>query len=262
MNIRDSVPERGVAPDRVPAASVAADVAAVIAAAGQGKRMGGGTPKQFLPLKGKPVLAWTLLAFQKVSEIRSIVLVCPEGDEDFCQREIVRPYGLDKVHRILPGGQERQESVYRGLRAVDSGCGLVAIHDGARPLVTAALISRTVAEARRHGAAVVAVPVKDTVKIAGASEMISETPDRRTLWAAQTPQVFLRELALSAHRRALEEGFLGTDDSALVERLGHPVKLVIGEPENLKITAPLDLLVAEAILEKRLGPGATTDGAR
>lgn len=232
--------------------NIAADVAAVIAAAGQGKRMGGGTPKQFLPLKGKPALAWTLLAFQAAPEIRSIVLVCPEGDEDYCQREIVRPYGLAKVHRLVPGGPERQESVYRGLQVVDPGCPLVAIHDGARPLVTGAIISRAVAEARRHGAAVVAVPVKDTVKIAGASEMVRETPDRRTLWAAQTPQVFLRELALAAHRKAQQDGFLGTDDSSLVERLAHPVKLVMGEPENLKITAPLDLLVAEAILEKRL----------
>ncbi|MGE5591611.1 MAG: 2-C-methyl-D-erythritol 4-phosphate cytidylyltransferase [Bacillota bacterium] len=225
-------------------------VAAIIPAAGQGTRMGGGTAKQFLPLLGKPMLAHTLAAFEAATSITQVVLVVGSDLLDACRREIVERYGFRKVHGIVPGGKERQDSVYSGLRSLGPGYDLVMVHDAARPLVTPEILDRAVAEARGKGAVVAAVPVKDTIKVVDAGAVV-ETPERDRLWAAQTPQVFPYALLLEAHQAALEDGFMGTDDAALVERLGRPVHIVEGSPENLKITTPEDLMLAEAILSRR-----------
>lgn len=212
--------------------------------------MGGGTAKQFLPLLGKPMLAHTLAAFEAAASIDQVVLVVGEDQLDVCRTEIVDRYGFRKVRKLMPGGSERQDSVYSGLGSLGPDCDLVVVHDAARPLVTPEMLDRAVAEARRTGAVVAAVPVKDTIKLVDGGA-VAETPDRSRLWAAQTPQVFRCALLLEAHRKARQDGFVGTDDAALVERLGHPVYIVEGSPENLKVTTPEDLLLAESILARR-----------
>ena len=226
-------------------------VAAIIPAAGQGKRMGGGTVKQFLPLLGKPVLAHTLAAFEAAACITDVVLVVGDELVDACRNDIVAQYGFHKVRGIVAGGRERQDSVFNGLRSLGPGYELVVVHDAARPLITPAVLERAVAAARGRGSVVVAVPVKDTIKLVDDQGAVRETPDRGRLWAAQTPQVFPFEALLEAHHKARREGFIGTDDAALVERLGRPVYVLEGSPENIKITTPEDLLLAESILGRR-----------
>ena len=226
-------------------------VAAVIPAAGQGKRMGGGTVKQFLPLKGKPILAHTLDVFEAASAITEVVLVVSEDYVAACQKDIVQRYRLKKVRRIVVGGAERQHSVYNGLLALDKSVDLVVVHDAARPLITPDLLNWAVSEAWERGSVVMAVPVKDTIKVVGATGLIHDTPERRRLWAAQTPQIFPYGVLLGAYEKARREAFVGTDDASLVERLGQAVHVIEGSPENMKITTPEDLLLAEMILERR-----------
>ncbi len=226
-----------------------AEVAAIIAAAGSGQRMGNATPKQFLPLAGKPVLAHTLDIFESDPLINRIILVVNEGDIDYCQREIIYHYGFSKIVEVVPGGAERQYSVANALRTVPPEVAVVAVHDGARPFLAPAVLKRAVEAALSGQAVVVAVPVKDTIKIAGADQYITGTPDRRQLWAVQTPQVFPRQILESAYRQAFAEQFLATDDATLVERAGYPVLIVEGTYRNFKITTPEDLLLAEALLK-------------
>lgn len=223
---------------------------AVIPAAGQGKRMGGETAKQFLPLHGLPVIVHTLRAFEAATSIAEVVLVVAAEQIEQVQQDIVEAFGLTKVTRVVAGGEERQDSVYQGLLALSAEVDLVAVHDAARPLITPGQLNAAVAAAAA-GPLVMAVPVKDTVKVVNAAGQITETPDRRQLWAAQTPQIFPYRLLLEAHEAARRDGYLGTDDASLVERLGQSVKIFEGSPENLKVTTPQDLLLAERILERR-----------
>lgn len=219
-------------------------VGVIVVAAGKGLRMGGQVPKQHLPLAGKPVLARTLEAFEHMEQVHSVVLVVGPGDEARCSGYIAR-YGLYKVHAVVTGGVERQASVYQGLLALDPEVEWVLVHDGVRPFVTPEETAECLAAARKHGAAVVAVPVKDTVKIVEPDGKIASTPDRSTVWAIQTPQAFrVRDLA-AAHELAMRESFTGTDDAMLVERTGQPVYVVRGGYHNLKITTPEDLEWAE-----------------
>jgi len=220
----------------------------LIPAAGMGRRMGCSGNKQYLQLAGRPLLARTLALFEVSPLVASIRLVVPADEIDYCRREIVARYGCTKVTAVVAGGAERQDSVRLGLEAqpLDEAA-LVLIHDGARPLLDPALIAAVAAAAADTGAAIVAVPVKDTIKQV-AAERIVATPDRRCLWAAQTPQAFRYGLIRKAHRQALAAGFAGTDDASLVERLGRPVAVVAGNYRNLKITTPEDLLLAEALL--------------
>jgi 2-C-methyl-D-erythritol 4-phosphate cytidylyltransferase len=183
-----------------------------------------------------------------------LVVVVAPGEEGRCRAEVLVPHGLP-VDRVLPGGADRQASVRAGLSGAPVNSDLILIHDGARPLVTADVIRAAVRTAAAEGAAVVAVPVTDTIKIVDGGLRIIETPPRGRLWAAQTPQVFRVAWLREAHARALSDGFRGTDDSVLVERLGHPVRLVPGAPENLKITTPADLARAEQILRDRAAGG-------
>lgn len=221
--------------------------AAVIVAGGKGRRMGGDTPKQYLPLAGRPILAHTLAAFDACPDIHRIVLAVPAADVDYCRHEIAGPLQLRCPVTVTAGGAERQESVYNGLTALEGGIRVVAIHDGVRPFASPDLISAVIREADHTGAAIAAMPAVDTLKIAGPAGRIASTLDRDRVWLAQTPQAFQWDLIWNAHEAARRDGILGTDDAALAERLGHPVALVTGERFNLKITLPEDLILAKFI---------------
>ena len=218
---------------------------AVIVAAGSASRMGG-IDKVMAPLRGEPVILRTVRAFQETDAIREIVIVTRENlimpVSDLCA-------GLDKVKAVVVGGGSRQESVWLGLNALSKGMELAAIQDGARPLVTPALIDRTVRAAHSYGAAAPAIPVKDTIKVEK-SGLIESTPDRSTLRAVQTPQVFDFDLLRGALQKARNDGAEVTDDCSAVERLGMKIRLVEGEERNLKVTTPLDLKIAELLLEE------------
>ena len=222
-------------------------VTAIVPAAGGGTRLAGPLPKQYLVLAGIPLLTRTLQALRASGRVDHLILGGPPGHEARCRTELLEPFGLH-ADAVIPGGADRQASVFAGLSRVPEGTDLVLVHDGARPFVTVGVIQAAVSAASEAGAAVVAVPVTDTIKVAGPDGSVKETPERGRLWAAQTPQVFRPALLREGHLRALQDGFRGTDDSALVERLGHPVRLVPGVPENLKITTPADLALAEHVL--------------
>jgi 2-C-methyl-D-erythritol 4-phosphate cytidylyltransferase len=225
-------------------------VTAIVPAAGGGTRLSGPVPKQYLSVTGVPLLTRTLQALWASGAVTSLILVIPPGHEARCRAEIQEPFGVH-VDAVVPGGADRQASVYAGLLQIPPATDIVLVHDGARPFVTPGIVRAAVAAAAEVGAAVAAIPVTDTIKVAGADGRVLETPARGRLWAAQTPQVFRAPLFLEAHARALAEGFRGTDDSVLVERLGRPVCLVPGSPENFKVTTYEDLPVAEEILRAR-----------
>lgn len=219
---------------------------AVVPAAGTGTRMGGTVNKQLIELSGRPVVEHSLRALLAVP-VDGIVLVAPPGEESNFARALKDIISLNRII-IVHGGADRRESVGRGFMALPAGVGLVVVHDGARPLVRPVRVREAMKEARRWGASTLAVPVKDTVKLAGPDKLVQETLPRELLWQVQTPQVFTRELLLEAHRAAARDGYSGTDDASLVERLGHSVKLVPGDYTNIKITTPDDLLLAEKIM--------------
>ena len=217
---------------------------AVIVAAGSATRMGG-IDKVMAELKGEPMIVRTVRAFQQCDAIREIVIVTRE--------DLIRPISslcakMDKVKIVVAGGKSRQESVWLGLNSLSKDVKLAAIHDGARPLISQAVIDRTVRADHSYGAAAPAIPVKDTVKVVK-SGLVMATPDRDTLRAVQTPQVFDFDLLRGALKKAEEEGASVTDDCSAVERMGMSVKLVEGDEGNLKVTTPLDLKIAELLLE-------------
>lgn len=215
--------------------------------------MGGGPKKQYRLLAGRPVLVRTLEVFEQTPLVCGVTLVVAPGEEDWCRREIVARYGLSKVAAVTAGGATRQESVWCGLQTLPDA-ELVLVHDGVRPFVTPAQIEALADAARESGAATLAVPPKDTVKLAAEDGDSAATLPRERLWLVQTPQAFRRELLVSAHRLAREHGFEGTDDTALVEYAGRTVRLVPGGYANIKITTPEDFAFAEALL----GAGAGT----
>jgi 2-C-methyl-D-erythritol 4-phosphate cytidylyltransferase len=226
-------------------------VAAVIAAGGRGRRMNSTLSKQFLMLKGRPILYYTLNTFESLQEIDEIILVVGSSDIIYAQREILMPYRFRKV-KLVEGGKERQDSVYNGLRSCSPQTDIVVIHDGVRPFVTRKIILDSIEAAKKYRAVGVGVPVKDTIKVVDKG-FILNTPDRKTLWAIQTPQTFEYSLILKAHEEARKSGFYGTDDTVLVERLGFPVRMIEGAYENIKITTPEDMIVAEAFLNMGYG---------
>lgn len=223
-------------------------VAAVVTAAGAGVRMGSRIPKQYLALNGMPILARTLMAFEKHPLVDRIVVTVPPGDEALCREQVLNPFDFKKVIEVVAGGATRQASVYNGLNRVED-TDIVAIHDGVRPLVSAEVITATISAAESTGAALACVPIRDTVK-KRTGEFL-ETIPRADLWLAHTPQTFRTVLILEAHRRALEDGFIGTDDAMLVERLGLPVEVVEDSEDNIKITTAEDLELAGMLLERR-----------
>ncbi len=213
--------------------------------------MGSAVPKQFLALEGVPILVHALRVLEAVPAIHEIILAIPEPDREYCLRHVIEPHGLKKVTKIVAGGARRQDSVRHALEAVSAGTELVLVHDAVRPFLTSAMVVQALEQAAKHGAAIVAVPMRDTVKQAGAGGLIVKTIDRGSLWLAQTPQAFRRALLLEAHRKAELDGVHATDDAQLVERLGQTVAIVEGSPENIKITRPEDLAMGEAILASR-----------
>jgi 2-C-methyl-D-erythritol 4-phosphate cytidylyltransferase len=224
---------------------------AVIVAAGRGRRMGGGAPKQFLPLGRRPILARTLAVFEAAGIVDDVLVVVPRDEVARCRAEVVEKYRLRKVRAVLAGGRKRQDSVLTGLRAIEPPCDVVCVHDGVRPFVREDVIERSVRTAERLGASVVAVPVTDTIKIATDDGFVKGTPDRCLLWAAATPQSFRYPLLLNAYERAERDGFLATDDATVVERTGAGVLLIEGTADNIKITTPEDYALARAILQRR-----------
>ena len=227
-------------------------VVAIIPAAGEGRRMGGAVEKQFLQLQGVPVLAHTLGVFDNSPEVDDVVLVVAPQQRQALKEHVLGPYPCRKLIGVVDGGSERQESVASGLEAVPGDCELVVVHDGVRPLVSVDLLGAVLKAANEHGAALAAIPAGDTVKRAEESVVV-ETLKRETIWLAQTPQAFQASLLRSAYEKAFRDKIMVTDDAALVENLGVSVHLVPGSPENIKVTTPTDLVVAEAILAKREG---------
>ena len=225
---------------------------AIVLAGGSGKRMGTKVQKQYLEIDGKPVLAYSLQVFQDSDIIDDIVLVVGEGQVEYCQEEIVNKYEITKVRRIVLGGIERFHSVWNGLQQID-GPGYVFIHDGARPFIDHKMLYRVYQEVKVHKACVVGMPVKDTIKIADSEEYALETPDRSKVWMVQTPQVFENQLVKQAYKVLIEEKqAFATDDAMVVETYSDcKVKLVQGSYENIKITTPEDLGIAEVFAIKR-----------
>lgn len=223
----------------------------IIVAAGKSRRMNSAVSKQFIFIGGKPILAHTIDAFEKSSLIDKIVLVINGAEIEKCKKIIVNKYNYKKLMKIVPGGKERQNSVFNGLKALPSETNLVAIHDGARFLITPDIIDRAVRDAYDSNGVIVAMPIQDTIKETNSNKIISKTFNRNRLWAAQTPQVFPYSIIMKAHEKAREDNFLGTDDASLVERLGYEVDIVRGSVENIKITTNFDLILAEIILNKR-----------
>jgi 2-C-methyl-D-erythritol 4-phosphate cytidylyltransferase len=221
---------------------------AIIAAAGKGLRMGGKTRKQYLAIAGIPVLARTLMVFNACPAIDRIIAVIPQEDFDFCKENVLTFLVPQKPVDLVPGGDERQASVYKGICAVDDSGSIVVVHDGVRPFVSKADIVKCIRAAETFGAAIVGVPAQDTLKILDDEGCIDKTIERRGIWQAQTPQAFECRLLKTAHETASREGFTGTDDAALVERLGRKIKMVKGQKFNIKITTPEDVLLAEALI--------------
>lgn len=222
----------------------------VIVAAGSGKRMGGQRNKLWLPLDGEPILAHTVRLFATHQDIHEIVLVVSKQDEADVQGWLAAE-GISLT--IAPGGAERQDSVRNGLEKLSADCSYVLVHDAARPFVTREQISEMIRRVQHDQATIMAVPVKDTIKVVGETGVVESTPARESLWAVQTPQAFRMSLLREAHQAAQEAGKLGTDDAMLVEWLGQPVKVMQGNYENIKITTPDDLWLGEEIIRKRKG---------
>ena len=235
-------------------------IAAVILSGGSGKRMGSDVPKQYLEILGRPVLYYSLKAFADSGVVDDIILVVGKGDISYCREEIVEKWNISGVSRIVEGGRERYDSVCEGLRAVEEAA-YVLIHDGARPLVTAGVIRDSVQTAKIYGACVAGMPVKDTIKIADGEQFAAGTPDRSLLWQVQTPQTFSYPMIRAAYEKMkmVEEhepakwGSMHITDDAMVAETfaGVRVKLIPGGYENIKITTPEDLILAEALLRHR-----------
>ena len=237
-------------------------VAAIIPAAGIGSRMGLLAPNQFFELEGTPILIHTLQVFQQTDAVGYIVVVVPQ---ESCSQvaELVQKYGLAKVFKVVAGGKHRQDSVLAGLEALPQGIELVLVHDGVRPFVPVSVIEECINKAEEDGAAMVAIPVKDTLKAVSPDGEIEHTIDRSGVWQAQTPQA----ARVSLLRKALAEAakhkdFIATDEAALLELIGIPVKVVEGSEKNIKITRPEDLFLAKSILMESREDTNILDGSR
>jgi 2-C-methyl-D-erythritol 4-phosphate cytidylyltransferase len=224
-------------------------VVAVIPAAGLGTRMGGKTPKQYLSLGGLPLLVYSLQVFEHLEIIREVILSVPASDLEYCWREIVKPFGLQKVTQVVAGGTRRQDSVRNGLEAISNTPDGVLVHDGVRPFIDQKVVRNVIHCAGQTGAAVVAMPIHDTVKRVDPGGIIQETLKREELWQIQTPQVFRYDWLVEAHQQSQLHQWDVTDDASLIERMGYPVSVVEGSCFNIKVTTSEDLGFGEAILK-------------
>jgi len=229
----------------------ASEVALILPAAGRGVRMRLGQPKPLVELRNKPLILWTLEPFVELDLTRQTVIVVTEESVDRIKRVVEHHFGPRLSLRVVPGGLDRQGSVYNGLIALAPTTEIVIIHDAVRPFVDPQTVLLSIEAARASGAATVAIPVVDTIIALNEDNTVRETLKREELWSVQTPQTFLYDIILKAHEQAEKDGVRATDDAELVRRLGLPVKVVTGSPDNIKITTPYDLLVAERNLEKR-----------
>jgi 2-C-methyl-D-erythritol 4-phosphate cytidylyltransferase len=218
--------------------------------------MGGPVPKQFLALGGEPLVVHSLRVLQASPIVDEIVLAVPQADLDYCLNDLAVRFGFSKITKVVAGGKERQDSVRHALEHVSEETEIVVVHDAVRPFVTEGMVTEVVEAARRVGGAIVALPMRDTVKQVGAARRIERTVDRQPLWLAQTPQAFRRDPLLAAHYKAYAEKVHATDDAFLFEWAGHPVVVVEGSGENIKVTRPEDIIIGEAILASRKGRSA------
>ncbi len=232
------------------------NAAAIITAGGLGKRFGSEgvdkLPKQFIPLLGKPLIVHCAQRFESSELIKEIILVVPDGWGDYTKNDIVEKFKLSKVSKIISGGKERQHSVKNGLNALSNKPEIVVIHDAVRPFVTLDIIEEVIREADKSGGAIAAFPSTDTIKKSSPKYFIENTVPRDNVWFAQTPQAFRYDVLKQAFEKAAQDGYLGTDESLLVERLGMEVKLVKSSKYNFKITTPEDFEIGELILKAGL----------
>lgn len=227
-------------------------VSAIIVSAGKGARMNDTFRKQYMDLSGLPVVAHSVITFEKCTSIEEIFMVVPEEDIDYCQKEILSLLELKKAVHLVPGGVQRQDSVYNGLQAIDKNTDTVVIHDGVRPFIQADDLMACIQGSKDFGACILGIPASDTLKRVGKSEIIKGTLTRDRIWLAQTPQAFRYDLILKAHEAAQRDGYIGTDDASLLERLGMDVKIITGSRLNIKITLKEDLAVARALFDAGL----------
>lgn len=224
-------------------------VSLVVVAAGKGTRMNMNVNKQYIEVCGIPILARTLKTFDDANCIDEIILVVHCDDILYCREKIIDTNNYKKIKCVVTGGETRQDSVFNGLKEVAQDSDVVLIHDGARPFIDEESIVRCIEAAKQFGAATVAVPVKDTIKSADSEGFVNSTLDRSTLWSIQTPQAFRYNIIMESHEQALKDGYIGTDDTVLAERLGYRTKLVMGTYNNIKITTKEDLIFAESIVK-------------
>ena len=223
-------------------------VCAIVPAGGSGTRMGGTVPKQFQSLNGKPILYHTIKTLQNCETISEIILVVPEKEYKTANTDWLGK--LEIVKKVVIGGEKRQDSVYNGFCEVSKDSEIVLVHDGVRPFLSQKMIANSIDAAREYGAAITAIPVHDTIKRVDTSGLVSQTIDREGLWRVQTPQAFRYSLLLDAFNKAKSENFYGTDEGALIEHLGEPVKIVEGLEQNIKITRPEDLELSKAFISR------------
>lgn len=220
----------------------------IIAAAGVGSRMKNKVNKQYLLLRNRPVLAYSLDFFEQLPEAESVLIVANPAEMTYCEKEIVSKYGYKKVNQIIPGGRERQDSVWNALQQLDNRTEWVGIHDGARPILNVRMVRNLFASARQFGAAVPGIYARETIKRVDESGFVLETLDRKTIVTVQTPQIFRFSSLVQAYEKAYTEGFTATDDASIFEKYAGPVKVVEGIPANIKITTPGDMTIAETLL--------------
>ncbi len=227
---------------------------ALVPAAGRGLRMGGSVPKQYRAVGGVPLVVHSLRVLEAAPSIDAIILAVPPADIAYCRTEIVDAHRFAKVIKVVAGGEERQDSVRLALAAVDERFDIVLVHDAVRPFLTLQMVEEVIVAARKSGGAIIALPMRDTVKQVGTNQAIERTVDRAPLWLAQTPQAFRRDWLQEAHRKAHFEGIKATDDAFLFEWMGRAVVVVEGNGENIKVTRPEDMIIGEAILASRTKP--------
>ncbi len=224
-------------------------VSAIIVAAGKGVRMNDTTRKQYLDLAGRPILAHSVIALDACDLIDKLFLVIPKEDIEYCRKNIIALLELKNGLNLVPGGEQRQNSVYNGLQAIDKKTDTVLVHDGVRPFIQSDKLESCILGARKFGACILGIPAGDTIKCVGKSGFIEKTLARDNIWLAQTPQAFKYELIIRAHETARRDGYTCSDDASLVERLGVDVRVINGSKNNIKITVREDLVVARAMLD-------------
>jgi len=227
-------------------------VSAIIVAAGKGIRMKGKMRKQYLELSGRPVLAHSIMTFDSCSLVDEIFLVIPKEDVEYCQNKILSLLDLNNQINLVCGGAKRQDSVYNGLQAINKNTDTVVIHDGVRPFIQPEELEECILGSKKFGACILGTPASDTLKRVDKSDIIETTLSRENIWLAQTPQVFRFDLILKAHETARRDGYVGTDDASLVERMGEDVKIINGGRFNIKITKMEDLAIAKAMFDAGL----------